>query len=384
MRIKACRVCHNKKLTRIGSLGNIAMSNFTIKPSNGTTSPLELVYCASCTLLQLAHNPSRKKMYEEHYWYESSLNPTIVADLKSVVSDVSKLIKPTTGDSWIDIGANDGTLLSFIPKGFTKIGVDPAVNLSDSMKKYADKAIVGFFDKVQFQKKAKVVTAIAMFYDLPNPHLFTKKLSEVLDKNGLAVIQLMTLSPMISNNDVGNICHEHIEYYSYKSLVTLFEAHNLEIFKVDTNSMNGGSYRLFLRHKTQGSIKFSEKKYSVKELKAFFTRVEKNKKAFLSFLKKCKKQKKTVVAYGASTKGNTILQYYKLSRKHISEVVDINPEKKGRFLIKSKIPITDTIPECDYLWVLPYGFLDFFVKKEKIFIKNGGKFVVNMPRVKII
>lgn len=384
MRIKSCRVCSNTKLIRIGSLGNIAMSNFTRTPSIGVKSPLELVYCTSCTLLQLAHNPSRKKMYEEHYWYESSLNPTIVADLKSVVSDVTKLIKPKPGDSWIDIGANDGTLLSFIPKGFTKIGVDPAVNLTDSMKKHADKAIVGFFDKIEFQKKAKVVTAIAMYYDLPNPHLFTKKLHEVLDSDGIAVIQLMTLSPMITNNDIGNICHEHIEYYSYKSLVTLFEAHNLEIFRVDTNTMNGGSYRLFLRHKNKGSIQFAEKKYTVEQLKAFFTRVEKNKKEFLEFLKKCKKDKKKVVAYGASTKGNTIMQYYKLNSKHISEVVDINPEKKGRFLVKSKIPITDTIPDCDYLWVLPYGFLDFFVKKEKEFIKKGGRFVVCMPKVKVV
>lgn len=384
MKIVACRVCHSNKLTKIGSLGNIAISNFTLKRTNGTKSPLELVYCNNCTLLQLAHNPGRHAIYEEHYWYESGLNPTIVKDLKSVVGDALNHVKPKTHDRWLDIGANDGTLFSFVPKPFLKIGIDPAKNLKKKLKKHADIVIQDFFDKIELKKRCKVITAIAMFYDLPNPNLFTKKLKSSLATDGIAIIQLMTLTPMIENNDVGNICHEHIEYYSYKSLVTLFEQNGLEIFKVNTNNMNGGSYRLFIRHKIHGSIQFAEKQYSVSDLKDFFTRVEENKKKFLAFVQKCKTQKKRIVAYGASTKGNTIMQYYGLNAKTIPAVVDVNPEKFGRYLIASKIPIVSTIPPCDYLWVLPYGFLTYFQKKEKEFQKNGGRFVVCMPKVKII
>lgn len=379
MKIKKCRICKNTKLKRIGSLGKIAVSDFTIKPQKGTLSPLTLIYCAACTLLQLDENPSRKKMYEKRYWYESSLNPTIINDLKSVVSDALQEIKPQKEDIWMDIGANDGTLLSFVPKEFVRVGVDPAKNLRKSLTKHADKIIQTYFDKAKITKKAKIITAIAMFYDLPDPHAFTKKLKLALIKDGVAIIQLMTLSPMIEQNDVGNICHEHIEYYSYKSLTALFEMHGLEIYKVKTNAMNGGSYRLFLRHKTNGSITHHEKIYSVTKLKSFFKRVEKNKKDFIKFLKVCKKAKKTVIAYGASTKGNTIMQYYGLTKKDIPSVVDINPDKLDRFLISTGIPVVDHVPPCDYLWVLPYAFIEYFQKKEKLFKKNGGKFIVSTP-----
>lgn len=384
MRVKKCRVCDNSKLARIGSLGNIAVSNFTPRPQKGTSTPLELVFCNKCKLLQLAHTPPRENLYEDHYWYESSLNPTIVADLSSVVTDALNLIKPQEGDSWIDIGANDGTLLSFVPKPFFKIGIDPASNLMKDLEKHADLIIQGFFDTETIHSKAKVITAIAMFYDLPDPNMFTQKIKNALASNGIGIIQLMTLTPMIENNDVGNICHEHIEYYSYKSLVTLFEKNGLEIFKVKTNGMNGGSYRLFIRHKNRGSVHFAEKTYTATQLKTFFKRVEKNKQEFLAFLKACKKQNKKVIAYGASTKGNTIFQYYKLTNKSIPVVVDINPEKLDRFLINSNIPITNIIPECDYIWILPYGFLDFFIKKEEAFRKKGGKFVISTPEFKII
>lgn len=384
MRIKACRICKNKKLIKIGSLGNIAVSNFTVRPRTGTLSPLELVYCKNCTLLQLAHNPPRHMLYQEHYWYESHLNPTIIADLKSVVLDALKLTTPKKGDVFLDIGANDGTLLSFVPKPFFKIGIDPAANLIEQLKQHADIAIQDFFDRAEIQKKAKVITAIAVVYDLPNPNLFVRKLKQTLAVDGIGIIQLMTLTPMIENNDVGNICHEHIEYYSYESLVRLFEQNGLEIFKVKTNDMNGGSYRLFIRHVTQGSIPFQEKKYTILQLKAFFRKVEKNKRNFLDFVRNCKNKKHKIVAYGASTKGNTILQYYGLDKNSIAAAVDINPEKEGRFMISSNIPIVKTIPKCDYLWVLPYGFLKFFVKKEVEFRKKGGKFVVCTPKFKIL
>lgn len=384
MRIKKCRICANKKLKKIGSLGNIAISNFTLKKTRGVASSLELVYCENCTLLQLSHNPSRHKMYEEHYWYESGLNPTIIKDLKSVVTNAASEIKPHKGDSWIDIGANDGTLLSFVPKKFQRIGIDPAKNLKKSLSQHADKVIQNYFDKTKTLPRAKIITAIAMFYDLPNPHTFTKKLKQTLADDGIAIIQLMTLSPMIEQNDVGNICHEHIEYYSYKSLVTLFESHGLEIYKVKTNSMNGGSYRLFIRHFKKGSIKFKEKAYNLQDFKKFFKNIENNKKEFIEFLRKSKKNGQKIVAYGASTKGNTIIQYYGLDSKDIPTVVDVNPEKIGRFLIKSGIPITDQIPECDYLWILPYAFADYFKLKEKTFQKNGGKFVVSTPKLKIL
>lgn len=362
MRIHRCRICKSKDLIPIGSLGNIAISNFTEKPEMGVKSPLELVYCATCTLLQLAHNPPRDKMYK-HYWYESHLNPVIVKDLKEIAQYCRGF--------HIDIGANDGTLLRF-SRGISKIAVDPSNIKPDG---FVWKQC--YWEDYRDNEFADTITAIACIYDLPNPNKFFKKIKFYLAPDGVFIAQLMTLQPMIENNDVGNICHEHIEYYSYKSLVRLYEQNGLEIFKVEKNSINGGSYRLFARHYRTGSIPFKEKEYSVTDLKNFFKRIEKNKKDFISWMEKSFPD--GVIGYGASTKANTILQYYGVWP---SQIVDVNLRKKGRFMIDSHCQIINKIPkDTKYLWVFPYGFLDFFKKKEKIY---KGKWVTTIPYFKII
>lgn len=227
-------------------------------------------------------------------------------------------------------------------------------------------------------KKAKIITAIAMLYDLDEPNKFIKDIKKVLADDGIFISQLQTLAPMIELNDVGNICHEHVEYYSYKSLVYLFEQNGLEIYKVEKNKINGGSYRIFARHFKKGSIQYPEKEYGVKELKDFCNRIKKNKKKFVDWITK-NEIGEEIACYGASTKGNTILQYYGLVD---FKVVDINPNKKGKWLINSYSQIVDKIPKgTKYLWVFPYGFIDYFKKKEKGY---KGKWVTTIPEFKII
>jgi hypothetical protein len=179
---------------------------------------------------------------------------------------------------------------------------------------------------------------------------------------------------MIENNDLGNICHEHIEFYSYKSLVRLFEQNGLEIYKVELNNINGGSYRVFARHYNTGSIDFKEKEYTTDELKKFFKRIEDNKKKFLVWA-----EGKKIYGYGASTKANTIMQYYGI--KPIS-IIDINPDKKDKFTIATKVPIISEIPkDCEYLWIFPYGFLDYFKGREKDY---KDKWITTIPEFKIL
>lgn len=363
IRIKECRICGNKLLIRIGSLGNIAISNFTKRASKGIKYPLELVYCKKCTLLQLAHDVPRNKIYK-NYWYESGINPIITNNLKNI----AKLVK---GKIYIDIGCNDGTIFKYVKKGINKIGVDP----SNIKPNNCNIFINDYFENNEAKLPlASTITAIACLYDLPDPNKFIKKVREGLAPKGIFIAQLMTLSPMIENNDVGNICHEHIEYYSYKSLVTLYERNGLEIFKVEKNDINGGSYRIFARYYINGSTKLKEKEYGVKELKDFFRRVEINKKEFLIFMRK---NKSKIIGYGASTKANTILQYYGIKNMPI---VDINPLKEGLYPISSNCRVIGEIPDCDYLWVFPYGFRKFFKKKE---VGYRGKWVTTIPHFKI-
>lgn len=370
MKIKACRICGNTKLVKIGSLGHIPLSTFQDTLKSARKWPLMLVYCEDCTLLQLAHNTPRNLLYED-YWYQSHINPIIVQDLKEIAGLFNDQVK-----IWIDIGGNDGTLLEFAKAEF-KISVDPSNikpkgNLIWANKYWEDVVPVAGIT-------ADVITAVACLYDLPNPNAFMHNVKLHLSPRGTFLAQLMTLQPFIENNDVGNICHEHLEFYSYKSLVRLYERNGLEIYKVEENSMNGGSYRIFARHLDKGSVDFKEKEYTVQDFKDFFTRVEKNKKDFIEFAKK----NPGFVGYGASTKANTIVNYY-MQDDYIAKpslVVDVNPEKIGKRTTYDSL-VVDKIPEdTKYLWVFPYGFLKYFKDREKDY---KGKWVTTIPAFKIL
>lgn len=348
-----CRICSTETVF-IGSLGDIGISNFTSEPQESPKYPLELMYCPECTLLQLGRETPRDLLYK-NYWYRSALNPVIVEDLK----EIAKWGKGTH----IDIGSNDGTLLKY-SKAKKKIAVDPSDINTTGIRDY--------WEDVDLGLKADVITAIACIYDLPDPVRFFHNVKRHLKSDGVFIAQLMALTPMIENNDVGNICHEHIEFYSYKSLMILCAMTNLEVFKVETNDINGGSYRLYIKHRDQGSIDFKEKEYSVKDLKDFFKRVSTNRKLFMQWA-----QGKKIVGYGASTKSATILQYYNYK---LPLVVDVNPDKVGKYTTVRSL-VVDKIPEgTEYLWVFPYGFMDYFKEKEKGYT---GKWVTTIPTFRI-
>lgn len=375
MEIKACRVCGNTSLEEIGSLGEIAISDFTDIPQEGNKYPLTLVYCEECTLLQLAHNTPRELLYK-NYWYESHINPVIVNDLR----EIGELCE---GEIHIDIGSNDNTLLKY-SKAKIKIGIEPS-NIKSTYR--IDFQLRSYWEGLLLSERGKIdiITAVACLYDLPDPNKFIWNIKRHLAKDGVFIAQLMTLQPMIENNDIGNICHEHLEYYSYKSLTKLFEQNELEIFKVEKNNINGGSYRIFARHFKKGSIEYKEKEYTVEDMKTFFKRIDENRLAFTYFLTdlfhRLGGAAMYLCGYGASTKMNTMLQYYAMPNIP-REIVDVNPAKIGKYTIGTGIPIVGEIPNwCEYLWVFPYGFLDYFREKEKNY---KGKWVTTIPEFKVI
>lgn len=388
---KTCRLCNSDKLMPLFSLGNLYISTFV--KENGADigrAPLELIYCEECSLVQLKDTAPQELMYSGHYWYKSGLNKVIIDDLKGIVDSATKMIKLNEGDVVLDIGANDGTLLSFYPKGITRIGCEPATNLTEEMEKNCEISIPDFWDYEKYEdkfqnKKAKIITAIGMFYDMEDPNQFIRDAVKALDDEGIFISQLMTSKPMLESNDVGNICHEHIEYYSYESLKYLFEKNGLEIFKVEENSINGGSYRLFARKYNSGSIDYPENINKESYLR-FWKNVEKNKEDCVNFIKKLVSEGKKIYGYGASTKGNTILQYYGLNSSLISGIAEISEEKFGKYTVGSNIPIVpekEAKEKADYFLVLPYAFRDSFIKREQEWLKNGGKFIFSTPNVEI-
>ena len=240
---KTCRVCDSEKVTPIFSLGNLYVSTFVkSKEDEVVRAPLELVLCQDCGLLQLKHTAPQELLYTRHYWYRSGINPVIHKDLKEITQVARKMVKLGKEDIVLDIGANDGTLLKYYPKSLIRVGCEPASNLVSELSKVTPWVIDDFWSydiwqKMFADKKAKVITAIGMFYDMEDPNQFIRDATRALDERGIFIAQLMCLRPMLEKNDLGNICHEHLEYYSYDSLKCLFERNGLEIFKVEENDI---------------------------------------------------------------------------------------------------------------------------------------------------
>ena len=396
-KVNYCLLCKNKKIKKVFSLGNLFVSNFVNKNqiSKGIKSPLTLMYCSNCTLLQLSHIAPQEIMYKRFYWYRSGVTKIMRKALKDIYYSSLKYIKLKKNDVVLDIGANDGTLLKYFGKNIKTIGCEPANNLISKLKRNCDFVLNDFWSYKKLNKlvnknklnKPKIITAIGMFYDLEDPNKFIRDSVLALDDKGIFIAQLMCLKSMIEKNDIGNICHEHIEFYSLKSLKYLFENNGLEIFKIEENDINGGSYRIFCRKFNKGSIPLP-KENVLTSVKKFVKRANRNKQITMNFIKKQIKKEKKIFLYGASTKGNTILQYYKLNNKIIPFAAERSPEKWKKYTVGTGIKIISEKEarklKPDYFFVTPWGFIKEFIKREHSWLKKGGKFIVPFPKFKLI
>ena len=408
---KTCRSCNSKNLLSILFLGNQYVSNFVgddFVHKESHKVPLELVLCDSnfggCGLLQLKHTASRELLYKQ-YWFRSGLNETMKKALADVVTNAKRIVKLHPDNLVLDIGCNDGTLLRSYKNEVRKIGFEPAKNLVKEAKVGTTKIINDFFSYKIFNKnfhssKCKIITSIAMFYDLEDPNSFVHDVARCLDKEGIWIIQMAYLVPMLNLNAFDNIGHEHLEYYSLKSLKMLLEKHKLEIFKVELNEVYGGSIRTYIKHKENKSISKSksvsnfenqEKMIGLENKKVyddFSKRVFEIKNQLNNFIKEEVSNGKKIYAYGASTKGNTLLQYCNLNSKIIKKAVDRDPLKWGKRTVGTKIPIISEkqarVDRPDYFLILPWHLVNYFKKREKTFLASGGKFIVPLPQVKLI
>jgi len=393
-----CRLCGSKGLQDIFSVGEQYVNDFVPKErvGKGLKAPLDLVMCDRCSLLQLRHTAPQELLYARYYWYRSGVTETMRLALRDITRQIESMVTLKENDVVLDIGANDGTMLAtYTAKGIYRVGCEPANNLVDMLRKNTEYVMHDFWDYEQYMKlakqwgfgKAKVITAIGMFYDLEDPNKFIKDAQRALTDDGIFVAQLMCLAPMIEKNDLGNICHEHLEYYSLDSLKYMFEKNGLEMFKIERNDVNGGSYRIFARHYKGTGIKFEEK-YTREDLLDFAKRLENNRKRCVEFIKTEVAKGKKVYVYGASTKGNVILQYYGLDHKLITAAAERSPEKWGKYTIGSWIPIVSEEEarkaNPDYFLVLPWAFFDEFYKREKEWRSRGGKFIVPLPEFRIV
>ena len=362
---------------------------------------LQLVRCKKCSLLQLENNFDSNLMYGTNYGYMSSLNQAMKFHLKLKKKYLIKTYKLKKGNSILDIGSNDGTFLNFFNKDFKLFACDPTIK---KFKKYYRKDIninPNFFSANQFNnQKFNLITSIAMFYDLPDPLKFARDIESLLTKDGIWHVEMSYMPSMINNSSYDTICHEHLEYYSVKSLKFLTKLSNLKVINISFNQINGGSISLDIAKKNSS---YSEDKTLLKWLllrenmhqfnslitqKNFFKNIKRHKLLLFNLIKKLNLKGKKICGYGASTKGNVILQYCGLTEKHLNCIFEVNKFKYNRYTPGSNIRI---LPESlikkvkpDYLLVLPWHFKDHIIKKEKNFLDNGGKFIFPLPEIEIV
>ena len=392
--IEQCRSCDSKELTTVFDIGDLKINAFVKEPNLDVgTAPLTLVHCEECDLVQLTHTVREEDLYK-NYWYLSRLNKKIVDNLESITVDASYEVELNDDDLVVDIGANDGTLLSFYPDNVIKVGIDPAQNIHNELKENCDIMIGDFFNRENWDKQigdwygpVKIVTTVAMFYDLDNPNEFVQDIKHILHESGVWVCQLMTARPMLDTNDLGNVIHEHIEYYSYKALVNLLERNGLEIYQVRENDINGGSYQLYIQHLNEGSCEYEEN-CSVERYDTWKANIDKNRDETMNFLRSEVADGKKVYIMGASTKGNTIMQYYGLDSDVISGAAEIHQDKIGKYLVGSSIPIVhedEAKEKADYFLVFPFHFKELFVNRIlKDWIEDGGKLVFCTPEFEVV
>jgi len=404
-RIAACRVCGCKELLNILDLGEHYIIDFPEIEQTGTRAPLQLLLCTGCGLVQLGHTVPRELLYRR-YWYRSGISGTMVRALADIVKSAENLVNLKPKDIVIDIGANDGTLLNcFSDRKIRRVGFEPSENLV-AYAKHSGDIVNEFFNAESFlsrypNERAKVITAIAMFYDLDDPNQFVADIKRILDPEGLFIIQMNYLCTMVERNTFDNICHEHLEYYSLGSLQFLLQSHGLEIFDVELNEVNGGSFRIYVRHK--GSKLGGEVCDTVAELSAYESRLGTNRiETYLAFADRIKeiagklhqfvanevRSGRRIYVNGASTRGNTILQVARLDHSMIVAAADRNPDKWGRRMVGSNIPIISKEQarreKPDYYLVLPYAFLNEIMQEEETYLEAGGRFIVPIPYPHVI
>jgi len=407
----------NKNTKKLFSLGELYVSDFINKDEDARAGKhdMTLVIDERYGAARLEKCTSIHSMFGK-YWYRSGINQTMRTELKGIVDSITSVQKVNEGDLWLDIACNDGTLLSFVPDGINKLGIDPA---EDSFKaessKIADDIVQDFFTlenykKSKFKKKkAKVVTCIAMFYDLDEPVEFLKDVSKVMDDDGLFVIQMSYTPLMIKQLAFDNICHEHVYYWGLASMEKLLKKAGLKIVDCQVNDVNGGSFRIYIKKKKSNVTTFATAPYRdvcnvrveslikwEKGLKLdkeeiwldFYKRIEALKKETVDFIKAEKAKGKVICGYGASTKGNTLLQYFGLDNTLIDAIAERSHYKFGLKTIGTNIPILSEedvrVMNPDYMLVLPWHFISEFIKREDEFLTKGGKFIVPCPNFQII
>ena len=402
-----CRNCEKNKFLKLSNIGYQPISSIFLKNKKKIKNySLDLFKCKICDLVQLSRIANLKDMYGPEYGYKTSVSKLMINHLKEKFIRLKKLNILKKNSNILDIGSNDSTFLNFFVNTSNNLnlyGIDPSASAFIENYNKKIKIIIDFFNQKTVKQyfrnnktiKFSLITSFAMFYDVEDPNTFCKDISNILEKNGLWILEFSYFPLLLKNLTYDQICHEHVIYYTLNTFNKIIKKNNLKIIDFSTNEINGGSIEVICvkknsKHKTKNKkineILKKEKLITQRDYDRFNLRVETSKKNLLLFLKNQKKS--DVIGYGASTKGNVILNYCGVTNKNISYICDANPSKIGKFTPGSHINIIskERMRKINpkYLLVLIWSFRTEVIKQEKEFIKKGGKLVFPLPIFHIV
>jgi hypothetical protein len=344
-------------------------------------------------------------MYGANYGYRSSLNRSMVRHLGEKVNALITRFPPAEGDIVLDIGSNDGTLLSFYPEHLRLVGMDPTAAKFREFYQPRIEVIADFFSAATFaarfgDAKAKVVTSIAMFYDLEDPMGFVGQIMRVLHDEGVWHFEQSYLPAMLARNAYDTVCHEHLEYYGLRQIEWMLGRCGLRLLDVESNDVNGGSFAVTAAKASSSHTpnaaaiaaararEESERLDSLDPYRAFEKRVFEHRAKLTALLDRLASEGATVFGYGASTKGNVILQFCGITAARIPCIADVNPGKHGCVTPGSHIPIVSEEeaharqPDC--FLVMPWHFRQNLIEREAKFLARGGRMIFPLPEIEVV
>ena len=406
--IQRCRISGSSHLISVLNLGEQFLTGVFPRSRSDkvTKGPLELVWCPDSGLLQLKHSYSLAEMYGDNYGYRSGLNASMVTHLKGMVRGLERRHPPAAGDWVLDIGSNDGTLLSaYTTSGIQRVGMDPTADKFREFYPPGVEVVTDFFSAERYLdasagKRAKIVTSIAMFYDLEEPARFVADVARVLAPDGVWHFEQSYMPSMLRTNAYDTVCHEHLEYYTLRVIDNLLAQQGLRIVNVQMNGVNGGSIAVTACHAAANVP--SERPIiewmlqqedhwelnSPKPYRQFEDRIFKHRADLKRLIETLTSNGKRILGYGASTKGNVLLQFCQFGPTEIPAIAEVNTQKFGSYTPGTLIPIISEAEaramRPDYFLVLPWHFKASIVERERDYLAAGGKLIFPLPEIEIV
>ncbi len=404
----SCRSCGKRGLQLILSLGNMPLANALLTEEQLSqpepTYPLDLVYCPSCTLVQITETVPPEVLFRE-YTYFSSFSDTMLEHAQQLVQHLIATLNLSSESLVVELASNDGYLLQFfLPAGIPVLGIEPASNVAEVARKKGIPTINEFFDKQlalqlrQQGKQADVIIANNVLAHVADLHGFVEGIRMLLKPDGTAVFEVAYVKDMIDADAFDQIYHEHLCYYSLTALNRLLESHQLRVVGVEKIPTHGGSLRVYVQHYNGASpdsrveaLLREEQSWGVHRFasyKSFAERVQQRRQNLVRLLQRLKADGHRLAGYGAAAKGTVLLNYFRIGKDLIDFIVDRNPHKQGRYVPGVRLPIYDPsklLEEMpDYTLILAWNWAEEIIKQQSEYRQRGGRFILPAPSVKII